>query len=159
MTPERQQQISQARGEGISAAWAAMTPERQQQISQARGPGISAAWAALTPERRLEINQAKGEGNRAAWAALPQGRKTAFGEAMSASLQATHGPAHSAENAARVAAGREGLEAHVLEMLQATCSAKGKWNIKAAHEAHKQQGGGMSRDSFYLAAGRLRDRQ
>ncbi len=47
----------------------------------------------------------------------------------------------------------------MLEMLQATCSAKGKWSIKAAHAAHKQQGGGMSLGSFYLAAGRLRDTQ
>ncbi len=50
-------------------------------------------------------------------------------------------------------AGREGLEAHVLEMLQATCYPTGKWNIKAAHAAHKQQGGGMSRDSFYRLEG------
>ncbi len=67
------------------------------------------------------------------------------------------GTAASAVNAARVEAGREGLEQHVLEMLQANCSAKGKWNIKAAYTAHKQQGGGMGRASFYLTAGRLRD--
>ncbi len=66
------------------------------------------------------------------------------------------GGAASAENAARVATGREGLEAHVL---QATCSPNGKWNVSAAHTAHKQQGGGMSQSSFYLAAGRLRGRQ
>ncbi len=62
----------------------------------------------------------------------------------------------SAANAARVEADREGVEAHVLEMLQATCSPTGKWNVKAAHAAHKQQGGGMSLQSFYLTAGRLR---
>ncbi len=75
-----------------------------------------------------------------------------------ASQQKAHqqgGTAQSAANAARVEAGREGLEAHVLEMLQATCSAKGKWNVKAAHAAHLQQGGGMSQQSFSLAAGRL----
>ncbi len=62
-------------------------------------------------------------------------------------------------NAARVEAGREGVDAHVLEMLQATCSPKGKWSIKAAYAAHLEQGGGMSQPSFYLAAGRVRDRQ
>ncbi len=69
------------------------------------------------------------------------------------------GTGQSAENAARVAAGREGQEAHVLQMLQATCGPTGKWNVKAAHATHKQQGGCMSQVSFYLAAGRLRDRQ
>jgi hypothetical protein len=63
------------------------------------------------------------------------------------------GIAASAANAAAVAAGREGVEAHVLEMLQATCSPTGKWGVKAAH---LQQGGGMSLASFQLAAGRLR---
>jgi hypothetical protein len=52
-----------------------------------------------------------------------------------------------------VEAGREGL----LEMLHATCSPKGNWNVRAAHAAHKQQGGGMTLRSFQLAAGRLRD--
>ncbi len=64
----------------------------------------------------------------------------------------------SAANAAAVVAGREGVEAHVLQMMQATCSPTGKWSIKAAHAAHLQQGGGMSQISFSLAAGRLRDR-
>jgi hypothetical protein len=54
------------------------------------------------------------------------------------------GVAASAANAARVETGREGVEAHVLEMLQATCSFNGKWNVGAAHTAHKQKGGGMS---------------
>ncbi len=49
--------------------------------------------------------------------------------------------------------------AHVLEMLQATCSVKGKWSFKAAHAAHLEQGGGMSYEAFRIAAGRLRDRQ
>jgi hypothetical protein len=50
---------------------------------------------------------------------------------------------------------------HVLQakVLQATCSAKGKWNVKAAHAAHVEQGGGISIVSFQLTAGRLRDRQ
>ncbi len=73
--------------------------------------------------------------------------------------QTTQGAAASAANAARVEACREGQDEHVLEMLQATCSAKGKWSVKAAHAAHKQQGGGMSLPTFYLVAGRLRDRQ
>ncbi len=54
-------------------------------------------------------------------------------------------------------AGREGLEGHVLEMLQATCSSTGKWSFKAAHAAHLQQGGGMSLNSFSIAAGRLQE--
>jgi hypothetical protein len=78
-------------------------------------------------------------------------------EAVHAHQQA--GIAASATNAARVEAGREGVEVHVLQMLQATCSPTGKWSFKAAYAAHKQQGGGMGQDSFYLAAGRLRDRQ
>ncbi len=55
-----------------------------------------------------------------------------------------------AENAARVEAGQD---AHVLEMLGATCSAKGKWRVKAAHAAHKQQGGGMSLGTELLPCG------
>jgi hypothetical protein len=117
-----------------------MAPERQQEVKQARGEGFSAAWAAMTPERQRGISAA-----RARLPATP--------------AQTAQGSAVSAENATRVAAGREGVEAHVLQMLQATCSSTGKWNISAAYATHKQQGGGMSNSSFYLAAGRLRDRQ
>jgi hypothetical protein len=123
-----------------------MTPERKQAIGEARGESVSAAWAAMTPARRLEQGQAVSAGH-AARSHLP-----------ATPAKIAHGSATSAENAARVEAGRKGVEAHVLQMLEATCSPTGRWSIRAAYTAHKQQGGGMSLSSFQLAAGRLRDR-
>ncbi len=70
------------------------------------GEGVRAAWATHTPERKLEIKQATGEAVSAGWAArshLP-----------AIPAQTAQVIAASAENAARVAAGREGLEADVL---------------------------------------------
>ncbi len=96
--------------------------------SSAVALGRVAAW--LTPETYEAHRLAVKEG----WAAKSQLPATP--------AQTAQGTAQSAASAARVEAGREGLEAHV--MLEATCSAQGKCNVKAAHAAHLQQGGGMS---------------
>ncbi len=94
--------------------------------AEAGGDAVCAAWAAW-------------RGASAAWSHLPN-----------TPAQVAH--AQSAANAAAVEAVREGLEAHVLEMLQATCSAKGKWNISAAYAAHMQQGGATyDRQTFTVA--------
>ncbi len=59
-------------------------------------------------------------------------------------------PAHCQPQTARCLSERRQLgtlnrfQSKLPKMLQATCSVNGKWSVRAAHAAHKQQGGGMS---------------